>query len=163
MKNKLSFCFLLLFLTSVFSIKSEAQVIMVSRRGSALHTSFVQSMDMAFGAGKWKQLQFETVNTDSLLNSSTSYIYIEGDGNNFGYMSDYWQRNRSKFENWVNKGNMLFINSNPMYSNELLLGFGGVSLDYNFVADTIVCADQSHQIFNGPQKPVGEEFWGYNT
>ncbi|MCR6642435.1 MAG: hypothetical protein NVV82_26470 [Sporocytophaga sp.] len=136
---------------------------MVSRRGGTLHTSFAQSMDMAFGVGKWKQLEFETVNTDSLLNSGINYIYLEGEQYHFGYMHDYWNQNKTKFENWVKKGNILFVNSNPMYGNTLLLGFGGVSLDPNFVSDTIISADITHKIFNDPKKPVGEEFWGYNT
>ncbi|GAL86035.1 parallel beta-helix repeat-containing protein [Sporocytophaga myxococcoides] len=163
MKNKLSFCFLLLFLTTAFVIKSEAQVMMVSRRGGTLHTSFAQSMDMAFGVGKWKQLEFETVNTDSLLNSGINYIYVEGEQYHFGYMHDYWTQNKTKFEDWVKKGNILFVNSNPMYGNTLLLGFGEVSLDPNFVSDTIISSDITHKIFNDPKKPVGEEFWGYST
>jgi len=164
MKNKLSFCFLLLILISAFTTTSKAQVMMVSRNVyTPIHASFGQTMDIAFGEGKWKQLYFESVNTDSLLNSGTSYIYIEGDGDHFGYMSDYWRVNRSKFENWVNKGNTLFINSNPNYAYELMLGFGGVSLNYNFLSDTIVGADTNHKIFNGPKKPVGKEFWGYTT
>lgn len=130
---------------------------------SSMHSSYAKTMDMAFGAGKWKQLYYDNVNTDSLLNSATSYIYMEGSENHFRYLRDYWFSNRTKFEDWVKKGNTLFINSNPSYNEELFIGFGGVALGFNFIADTIISANNNHKIFSGPQKPVAEEFYGYST
>jgi len=163
MKRTLSYCFLLLFLATTLAVKSEAQILLVSRNGGALHSSFAQSMDMAFGAGKWKQLNFDSFDLDSLLNSNVRYIYVEGDQNHFSHMRDYWTRNRSKFEDWVRKGNILFVNSNPTYGNALSLGFGGIAVEPGYTLDTIVAVDKNHKIFNGPKLPVGEEFWGYST
>lgn len=164
MKNKVFISLQIIFLFTILSFSSKAQVMLVSSYySSSLHTSYAKTMDMAFGAGKWKQLYYDNVNTDSLLNSATNYIYMEGDENHFRYLRDYWFTNRTKYEDWVKKGNTLFINSNPPYDDELSIGFGGVELDFNFIADTIVSANKNHKIFNGPQKPVGEEFWGYSS
>ncbi|MBO9703282.1 MAG: right-handed parallel beta-helix repeat-containing protein, partial [Sporocytophaga sp.] len=164
MKNKVFISLQIIFLFTILSFSSKAQVMLVSSYyASSLHSSYAKTMDMAFGAGKWKQLYYDNVNTDSLLNSPTSYIYMEGDENHFRYLREYWFSNRIKFEDWVKKGNILFINSNPPYDDELSIGFGGVELGLNFISDSIVSANKKHKIFSGPQKPVAEEFWGYSS
>ena len=127
-------------------------------------TSNETDLDLAFGAGNWDQLFFETVVPSTLFSADYSFVFLEGSHNGADELEAFLGTNGTLIENWVVAGNSLFINAAPNEGDGMSYGFGGVQLVYNGTQDisSVEASDPSHPIFSGPQAPVGTSFSGNN-
>jgi parallel beta-helix repeat protein len=122
-------------------------------------TSNEASMDAAFGSGNWQDLRFETINLNSVL-STAKVIFMEGSDDNANELEAFLDVNLPAIENWVKRGNVLFLNSAPNEGNGMNFGFGGISLIYSNSSRNVSAVDLDHNIFNGPFLPVGTNWSG---
>ena len=121
-----------------------------------------QAMDLAFGAGNWDDLRFETVNIAALFSGATSFIVIEGERL---HGRTRWKRSspptRPRSKSWVAGGGSVFINAAPNEGDGMSYGFGGVTLNYqDFGPSALTAMNGAHPIFNGPFLPAGTNFTG---
>ncbi len=117
------------------------------------------AMNTVFGAGNWDLLRFETVNVTDLL-AQHNVIFLEGSDRNADELEAFLNANMTLLQNWVARGNALFINAAPNEGDGMSLGFGGVTLRYSDSSGTGTIVDSSHPIFQGPNTPVIATYMG---
>jgi len=123
-------------------------------------TTNEQAMDLAFGAGNWDDLRFETVNIAALFSGGTSFIFMEGSDFTANEMETFLAANQAALEGWVAGGGSVFINAAPNEGDGMSYGFGGVSLNYSDFSGSATAINGAHAIFNGPLLPAGTNFTG---
>jgi len=114
-----------------------------------------QAMDLAFGAGGWDDLRYETVNPALLFSDTYTFLYLEGSDSNALELEAFLAANQGQLEGWVAAGGGLFLNAAPNEGAAQNWGFGGVALDYpNLSANPGTPVDAMHAIWNGPNLPI---------
>jgi hypothetical protein len=121
-----------------------------------------QALDLAFGAGNWDDLRYETVNTGVLFSPATTFIFMEGGDNNANDLEAFLGANQATLEAWVSGGGSVFLNAAPNEGDGMSYGFGGVTLNYDgtVFSNTGTAANAAHPIFNGPHVPAGPNYTG---
>ena len=117
------------------------------------------AMDMAFGAGNWDALRFETVNAGTLLSSGYRFIYMDGGDECADIMEGFLTANSAAISSWVNGGGALFLNSAPNVGDGMSFGFG-VTLTYQDFGTSATAVTPTHPIFLGPFTPVVTSYTG---
>jgi MYXO-CTERM domain-containing protein len=124
-------------------------------------TSNEQAMDLAFGAGAWDDLRYETVNPATLFSATYSFVYLEGSDSNALELQAFLGANQAALEAWVSAGGRLLLNAGPNEGGNQAWGFGGVTLNNgDFPTDPGMAADPAHPIWNGPFLPTALMFTG---
>lgn len=136
-----------------------AQVILSPDFGEPLSEHHKRSMDLAFGEGKWRHMDLYSPDIDTLLAPKVSFIYLECSDQYFGNLRSFLSVYGSRLEEWVSKGNILYVNGGQPYGEEILLGFGGVEINYVDARDTMEVVAGSHRMFAGPYGPRAQKFW----
>ena len=113
-----------------------------------------QAMDLAFGAGGWDDLRYETVNPATLYSGTYTFIYMEGSDSNASELEAFLMANQAALEAWVNAGGSLFLNAAPNEGGPQNWGFGGITLNYDDSAQSGMAVDPSHPIWNEPFLPI---------
>lgn len=120
-----------------------------------------QAMDLAFGAGGWDDLRYETVDPITLYSGTYTFIYMEGSDNNADELAAFLMVNQPALQAWVNAGGALFLNAAPNEGGNQAWGFGGVTLNND--DDPVnpgMAVDPGHPIWNGPFLPTALMFTG---
>lgn len=118
-------------------------------------TANEQAMDLAFGAGAWDDLRFETVPPGTLLSGTYTFIYLEGSDTNATELENFLIANQAALEAWVSAGGQLFLNAAPNEGGDQNWGFGGIVLNNgDFPTDPGMAVDATHPIWNGPFLPT---------
>jgi len=120
-----------------------------------------QAMDLAFGAGLWQDLRYETVNPAALFSPAYTFIYLEGSDSNAEELQAFMTANQGAIESWVANGGRLLVNSAPNEGGNQSWGFTGVTLtNSDFSVNPGGPADPTHPIWNGPFTPIALSFTG---
>jgi len=120
-----------------------------------------QAMNLAFGAGLWQDLRFETVDPNALFSASYAMIYLEGGDSNATELQAFLGANQALVENWVANGGRLLLNAAPNEGGNQAWGFGGVTLQYPGAGGSSgQAADPTHPVWHGPFLPVATSFTG---
>ncbi len=119
-----------------------------------------QAMDLAFGAGNWDDLRFETASVGTLLTPATTFLFLEGGDSNADELEAFLGANQPALESWVSSGGSLFINSAPNEGDGMSFGFGGVQLNYPGFGNTVHAVNVAHPIFAGPIASVPTDYTG---
>lgn len=119
------------------------------------------AMNLAFGAGSWDDLRYETANLATLFSPTTNFIFMEGGNGTANELETFLNANMLLIQGWVSAGGSLFINAAPNEGDGMSFGFG-VTLTYPDFdgSGTATAADPNHAVFNGPLAPVGTNFTG---
>jgi hypothetical protein len=123
-------------------------------------TTNEQALDLAFGAGNWDDLRYETVNVGTLFSGATRFIFMEGGDFLADELEAFLGANQAALENWVAGGGSVFINAAPNEGDGMSYGFGGVTLTYADFSSTGTAANGAHPIFNGPFVPASTNYTG---
>ncbi len=126
------------------------------------------AMDSVLGAGNWTTQYYETVDVNSLLSSSNTFIFLEGGDSSYGEVqnlsdgiagsgfSNFVAANLTALSNWVSSGGRLLIMSapnNPLNSEVLTLP-DNITLYadayYVSAASSAYATQISSPIFSGP-------------
>jgi hypothetical protein len=156
---------LLFFITlfsSICNIYAQTKCYLTSAAGEPFGSSSnITAMNQAFGVGNWSQYNFQTVNTNALLQPTTCFIYMDGSGANATALGSYLISNLSAIENWVFAGGKLFLNAGPSIGSNINFGFGGTTCNYPGTSNTCTNAvgQINHPIFSTPF-PSGNSFSG---
>ena len=124
------------------------------------------AMNAEFGSGNWHDLRYENASAVDIFSPDIALVFMEGGDSNASEMETFLNSNQALVENWVAHGGRLFLNSAPNEGNGMLLGFGGVTLNFAntyFTASSVGSAapgQSTHPIFTGPNAPVGTSFSG---
>ena len=114
------------------------------------------AMDNIFGSGAWLTDYYETVNVNSLLNSSTTFIFMEGGDSSYTAFANFINNYGDQLYNWVYNGGRLLIMSapnDPLNSATLNLPAGIVlnsDAFYGSAASSAYTVNISSSIFSGP-------------
>jgi hypothetical protein len=113
-----------------------------------------------FGAGGWTVIFYESAAPASIFSPETPFVFMEGGQDSNGALATFVDANRSLMESWVTSGGTLLINTAPVATTILNVGFGVTVSSYD-ASDTGTAADPGHAVFAGPQTPVGTDFNGF--
>jgi len=139
---------------------SGAVVYLTSTNGEPWgRTSNQTNMNAAFGAGNWQELRFETANSANVFSPTTKFVFVDGSEYNATAMGLFLSNNIALIQDWVARGNTIFINAAPNEGEDMNLGFG-VTLQYPDAANVASAASPLHPIFRGPFLPVGAAWTG---
>jgi hypothetical protein len=114
------------------------------------------AMDNIFGSGNWLTDYYESVNANSLLNSSTTFIFMEGGDSSYTAFANFINNNGDALYQWVYNGGRLLIMSapnDPLNSATLYLP-DNIILNsdsfYGSAASSAYTVNISSSIFSGP-------------
>jgi len=123
-------------------------------------TTNQDAMNLAFGAGNWTEVFFETVNPAVLFASPTRFVFMEGSDTSANALNSFLIANLTTIENWVASGNHLLINAAPNEGGNINFGFGGSILIYPSFSSNVNVVDTNHPAFLGPNLPVSAAMSG---
>jgi hypothetical protein len=128
-------------------------------------TTNEDAMDSILGSSSWVTDYFETVNANAILNSSVTFIFMEGGDSSYTGFQSFLQNNGDALYTWILNGGRLLIMAAP---NDPLNGVTLVLPDnvtlhsdafYESAASSAYATDISNPIFSGPN-PTAYNFTG---
>ncbi len=119
-----------------------------------------QAMDLAFGAGNWDDLRFESVDGSLLFSPSYHVIYLEGSDGGAEELVAFLSSYQYSLEQWVNAGGTVLLNSGPNEGVDQVWGFGGIGLTAYQYGSNGTAVNAAHPIWNGPNLPAATVFSG---
>jgi autotransporter-associated beta strand protein len=117
------------------------------------------AMDRVFGAGRWQDLRYETVNVVSLLSDTTRFIFMEGGQTTATELKAFLDANLPRLEQWIQNGGTLLLLSAPQEGSSFALGFDA-GLIYPDNTTSAAAVATAHPIFNGPFLPASTTLAG---
>ena len=123
-------------------------------------TTNQSAMNLAFGAGNWTEVFFETVDPVVLFTSATRFVFIEGSDNSANALNTFLSANLALIENWVAQGKVVMINAAPNQAGNINFGFGGTTLVNGQFSESVIVVDVNHPMFTGSNQPVSQIMTG---
>lgn len=117
------------------------------------------AMDLAFGAGNWSLLTFETIDFATVFSPTTPFVWLEGGDSNAVELEAFLDLNRTAVEAWVNAGGGLYLNSAPNEESGMSLVFGR-TLVYPDDGNTATPVNTFAAVWGGPFTPVNQTMTG---
>lgn len=118
------------------------------------------AMDLAFGAGAWADLRYESVDPAELFSNRYTFLYLEGGDDNASELKTFLDAQRDALEAWVSQGGALLINAAPNEGGDIDFGMGcQLRYDHSSV-NPVSAVDPGHPVWNGPNLPTALEFDG---
>jgi len=114
------------------------------------------AMNNILGSGNWVTQNYETVDPNALLVSSTQFIFMEGGDSSFAGFQDFMNHNGAALYTWIYNGGRLLIMSapnDPLVSATVYLPDNIVLRADSFYGSTSTLAyatQYSNQIFHSP-------------
>ena len=120
-------------------------------------------MNDVFGDNGWLEGSFEETNVDSVFNTASCLIFIDGSYEGEVQFQNYIEANRTRIENWVaSGGHLLLLNANDGslsgVDHIFNLGFDDTRVVASFSVGYAKPYETGHPIFSGPYTPAINEW-----